>query len=66
MALRGQRFQNVGAGGVGARLALLAALKAHLVEQDLAKLLRGADVELRPRQLVNLILQLRHLLTELV
>ena len=40
MPLRAQVLQDFGAGCIGPCLALLAARKAHLVEQDFAELLR--------------------------
>src|SRR3546814_8683951 len=66
VALGGQHLQHVGAGGVGARLALLAAVERHLVEEDLAELLGRADGELAPGQLVDLLLQLADALGEVV
>ena len=55
-------FQHICARGIGPRLALFAALKPHLVEQDFAKLFRRADVEFAPREFVNFILKPCHLL----
>jgi hypothetical protein len=49
-----QLFQHRLVGGILARLALLAALQAHLVEQDLAQLLGAADGEGLASQLVDL------------
>ena len=57
-----QLFQDIGAGGIGAGLAFLAAFDAHLVKQDLAQLFRAADVEAFTGEGVDLILQRRHLL----
>ena len=61
----GEVFEHVGAGGIGAGLALLAAFERHLVEEDFAELLRRADVELAACQRVDLLLELGHLLGEL-
>ena len=57
VALRRQLLQNVGAGAVGARLALAPALEAHLVEQHLAELLGRADGEGMAGEGVDLALQ---------
>ena len=54
----GEPLEDVGAGGVGAALAALAAGQVHLVEQDLAQLLGRADGEGAPDQFVDLRLQL--------
>ncbi len=64
MALGGEVFEHVGAGGIGAGLALLAALQPHLVKQDFAKLLGAANIEALARQLMNLRLEPGHLLGE--
>ena len=66
VALGRQLLEHVGAGGIGAGLALLAAGQAHLVEQHLAQLLGRADVELMAGELVDLLLELGHALGEIV
>ena len=66
VVLRGQRLQHLGTGGVGAGLALLAALQPQLVEQDLAELLGRADVELATGQLVDVQLILAHAAREIL
>ena len=38
MALGGQFLKHLGAGGIGAGLALFAARQTHLIEQNLAQL----------------------------
>jgi hypothetical protein len=60
----GKVFQHVGAGGIGARLAALAAVETHLVEEDLAQLLGRAHVEGFACQFVDFRFQRRHLLGE--
>ena len=57
VALRRKLLQNVGAGAVGAGLALAPGLQAHLVEQHLAELLGRADGEGMAREGVNLAFQ---------
>ena len=64
VALRRQLLQHVGAGAPGAGLAALAALQAHALEEDLAELLRRADVELLAGEGLDLVLQRRHALRE--
>ena len=62
---RGDVFQDVGAGGIGIGLALHAAGDLQAVEEDLAQLFRGADVELfRRRWTVDFLFQLDELLRE--
>ena len=66
MALRGQPLEHIGAGRVGAGLALLAARQRHFVEQHFAKLLGRADVEVTPGELVNLLAEFCNPLFEIV
>ena len=54
-----QLLQDVGAGAVGSRLALLAAGQLQLVEQHLAQLLGRAGVELGAGDVLDLALDLR-------
>ena len=56
-ALAGQALQLGDVGRPGAGLALAAAGEAHLVEQHVAELLRGADGELAARLAANLLFQ---------
>jgi hypothetical protein len=65
MALRRKLLQNVGAGGVGAGLAPLAADEPEIVEEYLAELLGRADVEAATGEAVYFRLQRGHLLREL-
>ena len=57
MALGGEPVEHVGAGRVRPRLALLAAVDAHFVEQYLAELLGRADRERVAGELVDLALE---------
>ena len=66
MALGGEDLEDVGAGGIGPRLALLAAVEPLLVEQHLAELLGRADVEQPSGEAVNLVLQQGEALGEVV
>ena len=60
MALDHQFLQDIGAGGIGTGLALLAAGQVQLVEQDLAKLFGAADIEALAGQFVDARLKDRH------
>ena len=55
-------LKHIGTGGIGPRLAFLAAFQPHLVEQDFPQLLGRADVEFAPGELIDLVLKPRHLL----
>ena len=57
-------FQHIGAGRIGAGLALLAALDPHPVKENLAQLLGAADVERFASKVLNLRLKPCHLLRE--
>ena len=64
----GQRFQHVGAGGIGAGFPFVPAIQAQFVEQDLTQLFRGAHVEFTTGEPVHVLLQcalaVRELLAE--
>src|SRR5215475_12941502 len=64
VTLRRQLLEHVGAGGVGAGLALLAGAQSHLVEQHVAQLLGRADVEGMAGEFVDLLLELGEALGE--
>ena len=66
MALGRQLLQHIGAGGIGAGLALFARAEAELVEQHLAQLLGRADIEGTARELVDLALELGQALAEII
>ena len=68
MAVGGEVFERVGAGGPGAGLGLLGAGdigKAHLAEEDVADLFRAAEVERAAGQLMRFGLERAHALGEI-
>ena len=64
VALGGKLLQRGGVRAPGAGLGAPAAGEAHLVEQDLAELLRRADVEILAGKLPDLVLEPRQALRE--
>ena len=65
VALQHQFLEDVGPGRPGARLRLLAARQVELAEQDVAELLRRADVEALAGEFVDLRLEAGEFLREL-
>src|SRR6476620_1025780 len=57
MALGGKLFQRARIRAPGASLGAPAAGETHLVEQDLAELLRRADIEVLPGKLPDLVFE---------
>ena len=64
LALLGEVVEHARGGRPGAGRGLLAAGQAHLAEQDVAELLRRAEVERRADDLEDLVLEPRHALRE--
>ena len=58
-----QALDDVGADGI-ARLCLLAGWQFKLPKEDIAKLLRGVDIELVPDRSINFCFQLMNLFAE--